>query len=564
MKVVIVGGVAGGATAAARIRRLDEKAEIVVFERSGFISYANCGLPYYIGDLIVDQEELTLQTPESFFARFRVDMRVRYEVTGIDPDKKTVSVKNLVTGDEFEESYDKLILSPGARPTQPRLPGVGLDRLFTLRTVEDTLRIKEYIDKNHPKSAVLAGGGFIGLELAENFRELGMEVTIVQRPRQLMNPFDADMAAFIHAEMIRHGIKLALGHTVEGFEENEGGVDVLLKDEQPIHADMVVLAIGVTPDTELAKKAGLKLGIKESIVVNDRMETSVPDIYAVGDAVQVRHYVTGKDALISLAGPANKQGRIAADNICGGDRRYAGSQGSSVIKVFNMTAAVTGINETNARKEGLSVDKIILSPMSHAGYYPGGKVMTMKVIFEKETYRLLGAQIVGSEGVDKRIDVLAAAIHAGMTATELKELDLAYAPPYSSAKDPVNMAGFMIENISNGILKQFHLEDVETLPRDGSVTLLDVRTTGEYRCGHIDGFRNIPVDELRERLDELEKEKPVYVVCQSGLRSYIATRILAGHGYNAYNFSGGFRFYDAVMNDRCMTGAASMCGMELK
>ena len=564
MKVVIVGGVAGGATAAARIRRLDEKAEIVVFERSGFISYANCGLPYYIGDVIVDQEELTLQTPESFFARFRVDMRVRYEVTGIDPPKKTVSVKNLVTGDEFGESYDKLILSPGARPTQPRLPGVGLDRLFTLRTVEDTLRIEEYIDKNHPKSAVLAGGGFIGLELAENLRELGMEVTIVQRPRQLMNPFDADMAAFIHAEMIRHGIKLALGHTVEGFEENEGGVDVLLKDEQPIHADMVVLAIGVTPDTELAKKAGLKLGIKESIVVNDRMETSVPDIYAVGDAVQVRHYVTGKDALISLAGPANKQGRIAADNICGGDSRYAGSQGSSVIKVFNMTAAVTGINETNARKEGLSVDKIILSPMSHAGYYPGGKVMTMKVIFEKETYRLLGAQIVGSEGVDKRIDVLAAAIHAGMTATELKELDLAYAPPYSSAKDPVNMAGFMIENISNGILKQFHLEDVETLPRDGSVTLLDVRTTGEYRCGHIDGFRNIPVDELRERLDELEKEKPVYVVCQSGLRSYIATRILAGHGYNAYNFSGGFRFYDAVMNDRCMTGAASMCGMELK
>ncbi len=564
MKVVIVGGVAGGATAAARIRRLDEKAEIVVFERSGFISYANCGLPYYIGDVIVDQEELTLQTPESFFARFRVDMRVRYEVTDIDPDRKTVSVKNLVTGDEFEESYDKLILSPGARPTQPRLPGVGLDRLFTLRTVEDTLRIKEYIDKNHPKSAVLAGGGFIGLELAENLRELGMEVTIVQRPRQLMNPFDADMAAFIHAEMIRHGIKLALGHTVEGFEENEGGVDVLLKDEPSIHADMVVLAIGVTPDTELAKKAGLKLGIKESIVVNDRMETSVPDIYAVGDAVQVKHYVTGKDALISLAGPANKQGRIAADNICGGDSRYTGSQGSSVIKVFGMTAAVTGINETNARKAGLSADKVILSPMSHAGYYPGGKVMTMKVIFEKETYRLLGAQIVGCEGVDKRIDVLAAAIHAGMTATELKELDLAYAPPYSSAKDPVNMAGFMIENISNGILKQFHLEDVETLPRDGSVTLLDVRTTGEYRCGHIDGFKNIPVDELRERLDELEKEKPVYVVCQSGLRSYIATRILAGHGYDAYNFSGGFRFYDAVMNDRCMTGAASMCSMELK
>lgn len=564
MKVVIVGGVAGGATAAARIRRLDEEAEIIVFERSGFISYANCGLPYYIGGVITDPEELALQTPESFFARFRVDIRVRYEVTALHPEQKTVSVKNLVTGDELEESYDKLILSPGAKPTQPRLPGTGLDKLFTLRTVEDTLRIKEYIDKNHPESAVLAGGGFIGLELAENLRELGMEVTIVQRPRQLMNPFDADMASFIHAKMRRHGVKLALGHTVEGFEEKDGGMDVLLKGESPLHADMVVLAIGVTPDTELAKKAGLELGIRDSIIVNDRMETSVPDIYAVGDAVQVRHYVTGQDALISLAGPANKQGRIAADNICGGDSRYAGSQGSSVIKVFDMTAAVTGINETNAKKAGLSVDKVILSPMSHAGYYPGGKVMTMKVVFEKETYRLLGAQIVGYDGVDKRIDVLAAAIHAGMTAIELKELDLAYAPPYSSAKDPVNMAGFMIENIAGGILKQFHLEDVETLPRDGSVTLLDVRTMQEYRYGHIDGFRNIPVDELRGRLDELEKEKPVYVICQSGLRSYIAARILAGHGYDAYNFSGGFRFYDAVRNDRCLTDAASMCGMEKK
>ncbi len=564
MKVVIVGGVAGGATAAARIRRLDEEAEIIVFERSGFISYANCGLPYYVGGVITDQEELTLQTPESFFSRFRVDMKVRHEVTAIYPDRKAVSVKNLITGDEWEESYDKLILSPGAKPTQPRLPGVGLDKLFTLRTVEDTFRMKEYIEQNHPKSAVLAGGGFIGLELAENLRERGMEVTIVQRPRQLMNPFDADMASFIHAKMRRHGIKLALGHTVEGFEEKDGGVDVLLKDEPPLHADMVALAIGVTPDTELAKKAGLKLGMKDSIVVNERMETSVPDIYAVGDAVQVRHCVTGQDALISLAGPANKQGRIAADNICGGDSRYAGSQGSSVIKIFDMTAAVTGINETNAKKAGLSVDKVILSPMNHAGYYPGGKVMTMKVVFEKETYRLLGAQIVGYEGVDKRIDVLAAAIHAGMTAIELKELDLAYAPPYSSAKDPVNMAGFMIENIADGILKQFHMEDVEALPRDGSVTLLDVRTTQEYRHGHIDGFQNIPVDELRGRLDELAKGKPVYVVCQSGLRSYIASRILAGSGYDAYNFSGGFRFYDAVRNDRILADAASMCGMEMK
>ncbi len=563
MKVVIVGGVAGGATAAARIRRLDEAAEIIVFERSGYVSYANCGLPYYIGGVIADPEELTLQTPESFYSRFRVAMKVRHEVTGIHPERKTVSVKNLETGEEFEEGYDKLILSPGARPTQPRLPGTGISKLFTLRTVEDTLRIKEHIDRHHPKSAILAGGGFIGLELAENLRELGMEVAIVQRPKQLMSPFDADMAAMIHGEMRRHGVRLVLGQTVEGFAEKDGGVDVLLKDNAPLHADMVVLAIGVTPDTALAREAGLELGIKDSIVVNDRMETSVPDIYAAGDAVQVKHSVTGQDVLLSLAGPANKQGRIIADNICGGDSRYVGSQGSSVIKVFDMTAAVTGINETHGRKAGLDLDTVILSPMSHAGYYPGGRVMTMKVVFEKGTYRLLGAQIVGYEGVDKRIDVLAAAIHAGMKATELKDLDLAYAPPYSSAKDPVNMAGFMIDNIAGGILKQWHLEDVDGLPRDGSVTLLDARTAGEYARGHIRGFRNIPVDELRERLAELEKGKPVYVICQSGLRSYIACRILEGQGYEAYNFSGGFRFYDAVRNDRRLVESAADCGMDI-
>ena len=562
MKVVIIGGVAGGATAAARLRRLDEQAEIVVFERSGYISYANCGLPYYIGGVIEDPEALTLQTPESFFARFRVDMRVRHEVTALHPDRKTVSVKNLETGEEFEESYDKLLLSPGAKPTQPRLPGVGLEKLFTLRTVEDTFHIKDYINTHHPKSAVLAGGGFISLELAENLRELGMEVTIVQRPRQLMNPFDPDMAAFIHGEIRRHGIHLALGQTVEGFAEQDGGVDVLLKDAAPLHADMVVLAIGVTPDTALAKEAGLELGLKGSIVVNDRMETSVPDIYAVGDAVQVKHFVTGQDAVISLAGPANKQGRIAADNICGGDSRYQGSQGSSVIKVFDLTAAATGVNETNAKKTGLDVDTVVLSPMSHAGYYPGGKLMTMKVVFERETCRLLGAQIVGYEGVDKRIDVLATAIRAGMTAIQLKDLDLTYAPPYSSAKDPVNMAGFMVENLANGIVKQFHTEDVGALPHDGSVTLLDARTAWEYAGGHIEGFQNIPVDELRERLGEIGPGKPVYVICQSGLRSYIACRILAGYGYETYNFAGGFRFYDAVTNDRRLIEQATACGMD--
>ncbi len=562
MKVVIIGGVAGGATAAARLRRLDETAEIVVFERSGYVSYANCGLPYYIGGVIEDQADLTLQTPESFFARFRVDMRVRHEVTALHPDRKTVCVRNLETGEEFEEAYDKLLLSPGAKPAQPRLPGVGLEKLFTLRTVEDTFRIKDYISAHRPRSAVLAGGGFISLELAENLRELGMEVTIVQRPKQLMTPFDPDMAAFIHGEVRRHGVRLALGRTVEGFAERDGGVDVLLKDADPLHADMVVLAIGVAPDTALAKAAGLELGLKDSIAVNDRMETSVPDIYAVGDAVQVKHFVTGQDAVISLAGPANKQGRIAADNICGGDSRYQGSQGSSVIKVFGMTAAATGVNETSAKQAGLDADAVVLSPMSHAGYYPGGKLMTMKAVFEKGTFRLLGAQIVGYEGVDKRIDVLATAIRAGMTAVQLKDLDLAYAPPYSSAKDPVNMAGFMVENLAKGVVKQFRAEDVKDLPRDGSVTLLDVRTPREYAGGHIEGFRNIPVDELRERLREIEPGKPVYVICQSGLRSYIACRILAGHGYEAYNFAGGFRFYDAVTGDRRLVEAATACGMD--
>ena len=562
MKVVIVGGVAGGATAAARIRRLDEQVEIVVFERSGYISYANCGLPYYIGGVITDRSDLTLQTPESFFARFRVQMKVHHEVTAIHPERKAVSVRNLETGEEFEESYDKLLLSPGANPTQPRLPGVGLSRLFTLRTVEDTFRIKSYIDQAHPRSAVLAGGGFISLELAENLRELGMEVTIVQRPKQLMKPFDPDMASFIHAELRRHGVRLALGHTVEGFEERDGGVDVLLKDESPLHADMVVLAIGVTPDTALAASAGLELGVRGSIAVNDRMETSVPDIYAVGDAVQVKHFVTGQETLLSLAGPANKQGRIAADNICGGDSRYPGSQGSSILKVFGMTAAVTGVNETTAKAAGLDTDAVILSPMSHAGYYPGGKVMTLKVVFEKGTYRLLGAQIVGYEGVDKRIDVLATAIHAGLKATELMDLDLTYAPPYSSAKDPVNMAGFMIDNIAHGILRQWRLEDAATLPRDGSVTLLDTRTVEEFAQGHIDGFVNIPVDELREHLEELDPGKPVYVICQSGLRSYIACRILDGHGFTCYNFSGGFRFYDAVMHEHHLVETATACGMD--
>jgi NADPH-dependent 2,4-dienoyl-CoA reductase/sulfur reductase-like enzyme/rhodanese-related sulfurtransferase len=562
LKVVIVGGVAAGASAAARLRRLDEKAEIVVFERSGYVSYANCGLPYYIGDVITDSENLILQTPENFYKRFNVDVKVHHEVTAINPIKKTVTVKNLKKDACFEESYDKLVLAFGAKPTMPKISGVDTENVFTLRTVEDTLRIKEYVKRNKPESVVVAGGGFIGIEMAENLKELGMDVTVVQLFKQLTGNFDSDMASMIHVEMRKHGVKLELGQAVEGFEKNGEKVKILVKDKKPLYADMAILAIGVSPDTALAKEAGLKLGIGDSIIVNDRMETSIPDIYAAGDAIQVKHYVTGKDTLISLAGPANKQGRIVADNICGGDSRYPGSQGSSILKVFDLTAASTGINETEAKLAGINADKVILSPMNNSSYYPGGKVMTMKVVFEKETYRLLGAQIVGYNGVDKRIDVIATAIHARFKATQLKDLDLSYAPPYSSAKDPVNMAGFMIDNIAKGFLKQWHLADAENIFFDESVTLLDVRTVSEYSAGHIEGFKNIPVDELRERLDEIENGKPVYVICQSGIRSYIACRILEGYGLKAYNFSGGYRFYSAVTNDLALIEKSYDCGMD--
>ena len=563
-KVLIVGGVAGGATAAARIRRLDEKAQITIFERSGFVSYANCGLPYYIGGVIEDKEDLTLQTPEMFRERFQIDVRVHHEVTAIHPVQKKITVKNLVTGEIFEENYDKLLLSPGARPVQPNLPGAGLENLFTLRTVEDTLRIRDYVVKNKPKSAVLAGGGYIGLEVAENLRELGMDVTIVQRPNQLLNPLDYEMACFVHAKMREKGIRLMLGHSVEGFEQAGDQINVLIKGEQPLKTDMVLLAIGVAPDTHLAKDAGLTLGIKNSIVVNDRMETSAPDIYAVGDAVEVRHFVTGSKALISLAGPANKQGRIAADNICGGDSVFQGSQGSSVIKIFDMTVATTGINERTAKDAGIHCDKVYLSPSNHASYYPGGTMMTMKVLFEKDTYTLLGAQIIGYEGADKRIDVLATAMHAGMTALQLKDLDLAYAPPYSSAKDPVNMAGYMIDNIAEGRLKQFFWDEVGALPDDGSVFLLDARTREEYTAGHINGFVNIPLDELRDRLNELPENVPLYVLCQSGLRSYLACRILSQNGFDCHNFSGGYRLYETIYRDCLAAKQAYPCGMDKK
>lgn len=561
MKIIIVGGVAGGATAAARLRRLNENAQIIIFERSGYISYANCGLPYYVGDVIKDKNELTLQTPDSFWERFRIDVRVRHEVTAIDPEKKTVTVHGLDSGKEYEETFDKLILSPGARPVVPNMSGIDLDKVFTLRTVEDTFNIKNFIDKNHPKSAVIVGGGFIGIEMAENLRELGMDVILVEGQNQLLPPLDFDMASFVHAKMRSKGVHLKFDSSVVGFQDFGNQVKTLIQDEDALVSDMVILAIGVTPDTALAKNAGLKLGIKGSIVVNEKMETSAPDIYAVGDAVQVQHFVTGTDSLISLAGPANKQGRIAADNICGVESTFPGSMGSSVIKIFDMTVATTGINEKTAAMDGIEIEKIVLSPASHASYYPGANAMVMKVICDKITHRLLGAQIVGYDGVDKRIDVLATAIHCKMSGPDLKELDLAYAPPYSSAKDPVNMAGFMFENLFSGIVKQFYYEDIPVLRDSGNVTLLDTRTPEEYSEGHAEGFISIPLDELRERIEEITVGKPIYVMCQSGLRSYIACRILTQNGFDCYNFSGGYSFYSSRMNDEILAKETYPCGM---
>ena len=562
MKVVIIGGVAGGATAAARIRRLDEQAEIVVLERSGFISYANCGLPYYIGGVIQDQEELTLQTPQGFWDRFRIDVRVRHEATAIHREEKTVTVKNLETGEVTTESYDKLILAPGARPTRPPIPGLDSDRLFSLRTVEDTLAIRAFVEREKPRTAVLAGGGFISLELAENLAEMGVQVTIVQRIPQVMHNLDYDMATFLHAHLRQKGMTLRLGASVAGFRQEGKTITTLVEGGADIPADLAILAVGVTPESTLAQEAGLALGARGSIAVNDWMQTSDPDIYAVGDAVEVTHFVTGQKALISLAGPANKQGRIAADNICGGNSHYHGSQGSSVLKLFGLTAASTGINEKKAQAAEIAYDKVVLFPASHATYYPGAQSMAMKVLYEKESLRLLGAQIVGGDGVDKRIDVLATAIRAKMTALELTELDLSYAPPYSSAKDPVNMAGFMIEDLESGKVQQFHWNEVKDLPCDGNATLLDVRTAWEYQRGHLDGFRNIPLDDLREHLDELDQGKPVYVNCQTGLRSYLACRLLTQYGFTCAHLSGGYSFYRAVTKEQQTALSAYPCGME--
>lgn len=541
MKVVIIGGVAGGATAAARLRRLDEQAEIIIFERSGYISYANCGLPYYIGGEIKKRSSLTLQTPQSFKSRFNIDVRVNSEVIKIDRAKKTVLVR--AGREQYEESYDKLIYSPGAKPVSFS----GGKRCFTLRTVEDTFAIDDFINAEHPKTAVVAGGGFIGLETAENLVKRGIRVTIVHGREQVLPQIDYELACFLHAELRNNGVELVLNSRVEGVESSEDGVKVIAGGNNFV-ADFAIVALGVAPETHLAAEAGLELGIKGAVVVDGHMRTSDDDIYAVGDAVQIKNGITGRDVLFSLAGPANKQGRIAADNICGKDALYAGSVGSSVIKVFGLTCAFTGLSSRTAKQDGRDFQTVTLFSANHATYYPGARNMTLKVSFESGSGKILGAQAVGYEGVDKRIDVLATAIKAGMTAYDLQELDLAYAPPYSSAKDPVNMAGYVIEDVLGGV-KQYYWNELDSVLADDKSFILDVRTAEEFALGHFEGAVNIPVDELRGHLNLIPKDRKIYVNCHSGLRSYIACRILMGNGYDCYNFSGGWRLFAAIKGE---------------
>lgn len=564
MKVIIVGGVAGGASAAARLRRLDENAQITMYERSGYISYANCGLPYYIGGVITDRRQLTLQTSDSFYKRFRVDVKVNHEVLSIDRVNHTVEVKNLSTGEIFTDNYDKLVLSPGAKAVKPPIPGIESERIFTLRTVEDTYRIADEIKALKAESAVVIGGGFIGIEAAENLTGIGLSVSLCEASPQVLSQFDDDMIPQVHAVIREKGINLILGRAISSFEEKEDGIESVLSDGEHIKSDIVLLAIGVAPDSALAVSAGIKTGIKGAITVDEHMLTSDPDIYAVGDAAEIEELVTGSKANIPLAGPANKQGRIAADNIAGISSSYKGTMGTSVLKIFDITAASTGINERRARAMSLKYDKVILSPSSHASYYPGGKVMTMKVLFDPDKDRLLGAQIIGYDGVDKRIDVIATALRAGMRASELAALELAYAPPYSSAKDPVNMAGFIIENVINQKVRHFFYDDIPSLQKKDDAFLLDTRTMREYSAGHAPGFINIPVDELRERLNEVPCDKTVYVMCQSGLRSYIACRILSAHGYRCFNFAGGYRLYSSIAGEKVINSSSYDCGMDKK
>lgn len=544
MKVVIIGGVAGGASAAARLRRLDEQAEIVMLEKGNYISFANCGLPYFVGGSIEDQGELELQTPESFRARFNVDVRALSEAVKLDTAAKTVTVRELASGREYLESYDCLVFAPGASPKVPAIMPKDSERIFTVRTIPDAGRIKNYVARCEPKTAVVAGGGFIGLEMAENLIERGVEVTLVGRAPHVLPNIDTDTAWDVHAYLKKKGLKLMCGVSLNSVTETDEGL-VLETGAGTLKADMLISATGIKPDSELALEAGIACDEQGYVIVDEAMRTSADGVYAVGDVTRIKEFISGEPAHVALAGPANKQARIAADNICGLDSAYKGSQRSFVIKLFDKTVAATGMTEKYARSLGIDCEKVHLYQGNHAGYYPGAEMMAVKLIFEKNSGKVLGGQFFGGEGVDKRADVLAVAIRAGMTVSELTELELCYAPPYSSAKDPVVMAGLAAENIVSGKVKVFHWENLKELD-PAKVTLLDVRTAPEYERGSIEGFVNIPLHELRGRLAELDPAKPVYVHCLSGMRSYVACMMLKGRGFDCTNISGGYRLYSMM------------------
>lgn len=544
-KVLIVGGVAGGATAAARLRRLNENLEIIMFEKGEYISFANCGLPYYIGGEIKDKSALTLQTPESFNKRFNVDVRNKSEVIAINKEKKYVTVKNHKTDEIYTESYDKLILSPGAEPIKPNIKGLENEAIFTLRNIPDTYKIKEYIENKNPKSAVVVGGGYIGIEMAENLIHAGLKVSVVEFSNHVIAPLDYEMSCDVHNHIKSKGVNLVLNSAVTEIQKNGSSLKIYTTDKE-LYADMVILSVGVKPETSIARDANIDVNERGSIIVNNNMLTSNEDIYAVGDAVEVVDFVTKSKTYIPLAGPANKQGRIAADNISGIDSVYGGTQGTGILKCFDLTVATTGINEQVALHNKINYEKSYTYSASHASYYPGAVNMSIKLLFEKITGKILGAQIVGYEGSDKRIDVIATAIRAKMTVHDLTKLELAYAPPFSSAKDPVNMAGFVAENIITDKVEIFHWNQVDEIINDKDKIFIDVRTKLEYENGHINGFINIPVDELRQNLSKIDINKKIYVTCQIGLRGYIAARILKQSGFMCYNLSGGYRLWNSV------------------
>lgn len=563
MKVVIIGGVAGGATAAARLRRMDEEAQIILFERGEYVSYANCGLPYYIGGTINERDRLFVQTVEGFIERFNIDIRVKSEVTRIDKTVKTVTIKNLNTGEEYTETYDKLIISTGAEPLRPPFVGIDDERIMSLRNVPDTDKIKSYIDTHKPKTAVVIGGGFIGLEMVENLHHAGIHVSVIERSNQVMAPLDYPMATIIHQHMRSKGVNILLEKSVKAFEPNDDEVDVLLESGERIPANLVILSIGVKPETKLAKDAGLELGSLAGIKVDSYMQTSDKDIYALGDAVEVYNPVIGKHALIPLAGPANKQARIVADNIQGGNKHtYCGSIGTAIAKVFDLTVSATGASSKLLDREGIHHISSYTHGSSHAGYYPNALPLSIKINFSAEGGKLLGAQVVGYDGVDKRIDLFAQVIKQGGTIYDLQEIEHAYAPPFSSAKDPVNMAGFVAENILNKKVNIVQWNDIDRLKAEGAM-VIDTRTAEEYEFGHIEGAVNIPVDEIRGRLHEIPTDKKLIVYCAVGLRGYIASRILLQHGYSAvYNLSGGYKTYSTTVADKLEKTVA--CGSPIR